>query len=149
MERIGEITAMDGNVAEVTFCREKDCGECHACDGGQKRTVLHLPLNGMTASVGDLACVELPTGTVVKASLLAYALPIAGLLGGMGLGALLAPGNQAITALCGFVGLALTAGIVFMGEKRRRHSAAWQPVLIRVLPGAGYGKKTDSAGAEE
>ena len=48
-----------------------------------------------------------------------------------------------------FVGLALTAGIVFMGEKRRRHSAAWQPVLIRVLPGAVYGKKTDSAGAEE
>ena len=43
MERIGEITAMDGDVAEVTFCREKDCGQCHACEGGEKRTVLRLP----------------------------------------------------------------------------------------------------------
>ena len=95
--------------------------------------------------VGDLAAVELPTGTVVKASLLAYALPMAGLMGGMGLGALLFEKNSSIgAAILGFMGLAACLLAVFLTEKKRRTSAQWQPVLTRVLPQELYKKSTEN-----
>ena len=36
MVRMGEITAVDGDYLEVTFCHQQDCGQCHACENGQK-----------------------------------------------------------------------------------------------------------------
>ena len=133
MEKIGEITAVKGGALEVTFCRPDDCEHCHACDGGQKRTVVTVVGEGQ---VGDYAAVELPTGTVVKASLLAYALPLAGLLGGMALGSAL--GTSVLAAVCGLIGLGITGGIVALTEKKRQANPKWQPVLVRVLPRAWY-----------
>ena len=74
MEKIGEILSSGNGRLEVSFCSREDCGTCHACDGEKKNTIISLPGEGR---VGDYACVELPTGTVVKASLLAYAFPLA------------------------------------------------------------------------
>ena len=142
MERVGEVTRVTGDQLEITFCRPEDCEKCHACEGGQESVV--LTLRG-TAEVGDYACVALPTGTVVKASLLAYALPVAGLFGGMGLGAALFPDAMALQALTGAAGLLLCLGGVWLTERRRRDSAAWQPLLVRILPRAAYGAKPDGA----
>ena len=138
MERVGEITAVRGRLLEVTLCRPEDCDHCHACDGGQKRTVVTVEGEGR---VGDLAAVELPTGTVVKASLLAYALPIAGLIGGIGIGALVFPDTQAGAAVLGLAGLAVCLSVILFTEKKRRGNPAWQPVLTRVLPKELYAQK--------
>ena len=87
MERTGTITAVSGDTLEVTFCRPGDCEKCHACIGGEKKHVLLVKGEG---HVGDVAVVSLPEQTVVKASALAYLLPLAGLFIGMLLGALVA-----------------------------------------------------------
>mgnify|MGYP000889669680 CR=1 FL=1 len=76
MERTGTITAVSGDTLEVTFCRPGDCEKCHACIGGEKKHVLLVKGEG---HVGDVAVVSLPEQTVVKASALAYLLPLAGL----------------------------------------------------------------------
>ena len=131
MEKIGEITAADRATFEVTFCRPEDCGHCHACEGGQKPTVLRVDRAGQTAAIGDLAEVQLPTGTVVKASLLAYALPVAGLMGGMALGSV--KGN-AWAAVSGAIGLGICVAIVALTEKKRKGNPRWQPTLVRVIP---------------
>ncbi|MBR6030080.1 MAG: SoxR reducing system RseC family protein [Clostridia bacterium] len=141
MERIGEITAVNGDRLEVTFCRPEDCGHCRACDGQEKRTVVSVKGSG---AVGDLAAVELPTGTVVKASLLAYALPMAGLMGGMLLGYALFPANMAAAAIAGAVGLAVCLAAVRVTEKGRRESTAWQPTLNRVIPQSMYRKAEEA-----
>ena len=83
MERTGTITAVSGDTLEVTFCRPGDCEKCHACIGGEKKHVLLVKGEG---HVGDVAVVSLPEQTIVKASALAYLLPLAGLFVGMLLG---------------------------------------------------------------
>ena len=146
MEKIGEITGVAGGQLEITFCRPKDCGHCHACDGGQNPTVIRVAGEGR---VGDYAAVELPAGTVVKASLLAYAVPIAGLLLGMLAGQTIGDGQPLGTALGGALGFGACLLLILLTEKRRRASAKWQPTLRQVYPREMYEQSTDSKGENE
>ena len=120
MQKIGEITAADRGTLEVTFCRPEDCGHCHACDGGQKPTVLRLSSAGQACSVGDFAEVELPTGTVVKASLLAYALPLLLLLNRIfGFGGMI--WAQPVTEMIMMaVSVSLLLGMITREDRRRQ-----------------------------
>ena len=36
MDRLGEVTKVDGKWLEITFCRPSDCDKCHACMGGSQ-----------------------------------------------------------------------------------------------------------------
>lgn len=91
-----------------------------------------LKLKGK-AQVGDHAVVDMPNATVMKASMLAYILPLIGLVGGAALGSLIAPGDAA-TGIGGFAGLLIALGAVFVGEKTRRNDARWAPVLCEIWP---------------
>lgn len=142
MEKVGEITAVHGSMLEVTFCRPKDCGHCHACEGGQKPTVVRVAGEGR---VGDYASVQLPGSTVFKASLLAYALPIGGLFAGMLLGQMIRPDQPIAAAVGGAAGLGLSLLAVFSTEKIRASSARWKPVLTKVFPRELYEPKGDNS----
>lgn len=132
MQRTGEVTAVRGEMLEITFCRPADCEKCNACHGGQKVTTLHI--RGK-ANVGDSAVVEMPTKTVVQASTLAYGLPLAGLMIGMIAGTMLFPNNADVAGvLCGVAGLGLTALIVRLTEGKRRSDPRWKPQLIEIIP---------------
>lgn len=131
MERIGEVTAVHGEYIEVTFCRPTDCEKCQACHGGQKQT--KLLVKGQ-AEIGDAAVVEMPVGMVMRASALAYALPLAGLMIGMFAGQAVYPAGGDLSALVGgAVGLGLAALAVKLTEGKRRGNAQWQPVLKEVI----------------
>ena len=142
MDKVGEITGKQGGMLEITFCRPQDCGHCHACDGGAEPTVLRLRGEGQ---VGDYAVVSLPGSTVFKASVLAYIVPIVGLLGGMALGSALGGENSLGVAVGGAAGLALTLGAVWLTERFRRQSPRWQPTLTQVLPRSLYEKNEEDA----
>ena len=132
MERTGEVTAVKGEWLEVTFCRPADCEKCHACAMGQKTA--SMMVRGK-AKLGDQAVVEMPTSTVVQASLLAYVLPLIGLFIGLFAGTALFPGAETAAGLIGgAIGLAIPLAVVVLTEKRRRQSARWQPTLIEVIP---------------
>ncbi len=140
MEKTGTVTSAAGGMLEVTFCSTQECDHCHACDGGQKRTVVRVKGD---ARVGDYAVVELPVSTVVKASLLAYAVPIVGLMAGMLIGSQVSV-SPAGTAIGGGAGLLLSLGAVWLTEKGRQHSTKWQPTLVRVLPADLYAKEEET-----
>lgn len=132
MERTGEVTAVRGDMLEITFCRPADCEKCKACHGGEKVTQILIPGK---ASVHDLAVVEMPMKTVMHASALAYGLPLAGLLGGLALGAALFPQNSDVAGiLCGLAGLGVTLGAVRLTEAFRRNDPRWKPRLIEIIP---------------
>ena len=130
MERVGEVTAVYGELLEVTFCRPADCGKCHACSGN--RAQMQVLLKG-EASIGDAAVVDMPAETVMKASLMAYVLPLAGLLGGAAVGGVCFGGDLA-AAITAILGLGVSLAVVGLTEKKRRSDPAWQPVLKQVLP---------------
>lgn len=134
MERVGEVTAVYGEpgnrMLQITFCRPADCGKCHACSGNQAQ--VQLMLKG-EAELGDAAVVDMPTETVMKASLMAYVLPLVGLLGGAAIGGLLI-GSDLAAALTAVIGLGAALTVVAVTEKKRRNNPAWHPVLKQVLP---------------
>ncbi|MDD6050107.1 MAG: SoxR reducing system RseC family protein [Clostridiales bacterium] len=132
MERLGEVTRVDGKWLEITFCRPSDCEKCHACMGGEKTTTLRLEGK---AQLGDRVLVELPASTVTQASLIAYGLPLAGMLIGMFLGDRFVPlGNSLGTLLGAAIGLALPLGYLLVTERKRRQNPKWTPQIIRVIP---------------
>lgn len=132
MERMGEVTAIRGDLLEITFCRPSDCEKCNACHGGQQVTTLLLPGR---ASLGDAAVVDMPTGTLVQASALAYGLPLAGLLLGAAAGAVLFPSSGDGAAVAGgMVGLAAAALVVWCTERRRKNDPRWKPQLVEIIP---------------
>ena len=134
MQRIGEVTAVHGDLLEITFCRPSDCEKCNACHGGQK--VMKIHVRGK-ASLGDGAVVEMPTSTIVQASVLAYGLPLAGLLLGMAAGTIFFPQNADVAGvLCGAAGLGLMVLIVRLTESKRRNDPRWKPQLIEIIPKA-------------
>lgn len=134
MERTGTITAVSGDTLEVTFCRPGDCEKCHACLGGEKKHVLQVKGEG---HVGDVAVVSLPEQTLVKASALAYLVPVAGLFAGMLFGALIAPQSETVSmAVGGVIGLAIPLIGLKATEKRRHQSGKYAPQLLRVISAA-------------
>ena len=133
MERTGEVTAVKGEWLEVTFCRPADCEKCNACGMGQKQT--SLMVRGK-ANLGDQAVVSMPSSTVMQASLLAYVLPLAGLLAGLFAGAALFPQAENAAGFLGaLIGLMIPLLFVVLTEKRRRRSSRWQPTLVEIIPG--------------
>ncbi len=131
MDRLGEVTAVDGKWLEITFCRPSDCDKCHACMGGEKTTTLRLEGKGQ---VGDRALVSLPASTITQASLLAYALPLAGMLIGMAAGDKLIPLGNSLGALIGaLIGLAIPLIGLLVTEKKRRSNPKWTPKIIRII----------------
>ena len=132
MERTGEVKAVDGEWLEIQFCRPADCEKCNACHGGDK--VMSLRIKG-TAKVGDKAVVYLPPSAVTKASLIAYAIPAAGLLLGILLGDALFPTESSLGGVIGgLTGMAVPAIILLLTERFRKADPRWTPQLVRVIP---------------
>ena len=131
MERLGEVTKVEGKWLEITFCRPSDCDKCHACMGGSKTMTLRLQ---GTAEVGDKALVSLPSSTITNASLIAYGIPLAGVLGGMFAGHKLLRLEHSLGAVIGAAaGLCLALVILFFTEKIRRKNPKWTPQLVRII----------------
>lgn len=132
MDRLGEVTRVDGKWLEITFCRPSDCDKCHACMGGNKTTTLRLEGK---ANVGDKALVSMPDSTITQASLIAYGIPLAGLLIGVFAGEAIGPAENSLGALIGAgVGLALPLIILMVTERSRRKNPKWSPQLKRIIP---------------
>ena len=131
MERLGEVTAVDGQWLEITFCRPSDCEKCHACMGGDKTMTLRLKGE---AQVGDKALVTMPDATITHGALLAYALPLAGMLIGMLAGDEFLPLQGSLGAIIGAVaGLGIPLLYLLATEKKRRENPKWNPQLKRIL----------------
>lgn len=132
MERTGEVSAVQGQWLEITFCRPADCEKCHACHGGPKTMNLRVKGEG---KVGDYAVVSIPDGVLAKASALAYLLPLAGLIIGMLLGDALIKLEHSLGAAIGAAaGLAIPLVYLAVSERQRRKDPRWTPQLVRVIP---------------
>ncbi len=130
MRQPGEITARKKDMMEVTFCRPEACAACNACEGGKKEHKIWIRGEG---KIGDIAVVDMPDKMVVKASAIAYGLPLFGLLGGMILGNVIAGGQDAGILAGGAVGLGISLLVLKMTEKSRAGREEWSPKLVQIL----------------
>jgi positive regulator of sigma E activity len=89
-EAEGIVKEAQGKKALVLTNRQEMCAECVAknfCQmfGGGKE-VLSETINAIGAKAGDMVKIGIPTGTVTKASLIVYMIPVTGFVGGASLG---------------------------------------------------------------
>ena len=107
----------DNGTALVIHVRESACsGDCHKCSGcgAAKEAVLFTADNPIGARRGDLVKVESDTGTVLKAAVVLYVLPLVLFFLGYYAGDRM--GN--LGALMGCLGFALGVAIVVIYDRK-------------------------------
>jgi sigma-E factor negative regulatory protein RseC len=136
IRHLGTVVAVDGDLAWVECARGAPCAVCpgrSACETIllANRSVHRLRARarrGVLLAPGARVVVGVPPGALVRASLLAYATPLGGLLAGTALGAMAAPALAYLGAAVG-----LTAGVV-LATLSSRARAAERPVILDTLP---------------
>ena len=115
MVRVKE--AYPDGTAMVIHVRESACsGDCHKCSGcgAAKEAVLFTADNPIGARRGDLVKVESDSGTVLKAAVVLYVLPLVLFFLGYYLGTLM--GN--LGALMGIAGFALGVAVIVWYDRK-------------------------------
>jgi sigma-E factor negative regulatory protein RseC len=131
---VGIVISTNGTNAKVRFLRGSACAHCGAClSVGESEMEVSLP-NTLGAKVGDRISVDLSPKRVVQASLLAYAVPLALLIGGVLLG----------SRISDWLGLALGVGacavsflILRLVDRRIRKKQSFQPRMEYILDDCG------------
>ena len=117
MKREATVVEVDGRLMAEAV-RTEACLQCRACQYGQKgRVLVELPEGDYR--VGDTVELMLADAHFARASLLAYALPVATLFAGL-LIAAFAGLNEACQALCALAGLGVGLAVIKILEPRLR-----------------------------
>lgn len=137
MEEKGIVRQIMGETMTVEFERSPMCEKCGECERAREKMLMEMK-RSEDAQIGDLVEVELSEGTLLKASVLAYGVPLvlllaglflgkqlAGWLGLSGNGDLYALGLGALLAALGFLAIRLT-------EPGRRKHGGYMPQVKRI-----------------
>ena len=129
MLRTGRVVSAKNGELEVCFQRPEACAHCTAACGGQAHeTLVTIPGD---VPVGRWIDVDMPEGQVLKASMLAYVMPLLMLLGGLALGSVLFE-KEIFWALTGVVCMGASWLILRLIEKRMKQKSVWQPRVVNV-----------------
>ncbi len=129
MIRTGKVVGGGSGTLEVCFERPEMCAQCGAC-AGHKIHEETVKIKG-DAAIGDIVTVNMPDGKIVKVSLIAYIIPLIGLMIGLLIGQA-AFSSDLWAALFGLLGLG--AGILVTRAVDRKFGLRpeWQPQLVSV-----------------
>ncbi|MBQ7455119.1 MAG: SoxR reducing system RseC family protein [Clostridia bacterium] len=132
MIRTGFVKEKKGDQLRVCFERPEACEGCRGCTKGFLPKKELLTVFG-DAEVGDMVDVQMAEARTLKATLLAYALPLCllliGLLAGSAAGL-----SDGWTMAVSLLGLALGALAVWLIDRRLRRNEKWRPTVVRVVP---------------
>lgn len=128
MLRTGKVMAAENGEIEVSFERPEACARCGACHGQKEESRIRMPGD---VPVGRWVDVDMPEAQVLKASVLAYVLPLMLLLMGLGLGSLIFQ-SEALQAVCGIALMACSWFVLRLIEKRMKKQPRWQPKIVSV-----------------
>lgn len=139
MEETGTVISSKADEVTVRFERTDACKKCGACTFGEDGEMLMNMRNETGAAVGDLVTVQLSEKRLLLASLLAYGLPLAGLIGGLVLGyyilADILRTDVALTAAAAGIVLMLACFVILrVTEGARRRNGRFLPKAIRKTP---------------
>ena len=135
MQQFGVVMETVGDKAVVRFTRTKACLRCGACMSlGENEAQIELP-NTLQAHVGDNVSVELHEKGLLRASLLAYVLPLCALL----LGVLLGTRWSDIAGLIlGLLFAGLSYALLRRLEPRFARMEVFRPRMISIEPNQDF-----------
>lgn len=110
-------------MAEVV--RSEACQACRACNFGQQERV-YIDVGALKCAEGDRVTVDIDEGSVSRASVVAYGLPVAALFAGLIMGALISDTDY-VQALCALAGLAVGLAAVRILDRKLRKTGRYTP----------------------
>lgn len=138
MLEAGYVTKIEGDILHLDFERSTMCDKCGACELSEHG--MHLEIkNTIQAKMGDYLIVSLPDRKILKASLLAYGIPLVFLLLGLYLGSHLPMllGNNWNTdlcaAACGILSCTLVYIILRILEPKRAQKGTFSPQILSIM----------------
>ena len=117
-------------LAAIKFSRPEACAKCGACGSLAQTGTVTLKA---VCKVGDWVRVELPEGRFLEATAIAYVIPLIGLLAGIASGWFLGGGSDGVTLLGAVAGLAVSAGILWLVNRRISGRPEWTPRVTAVF----------------
>lgn len=136
MLREGTVVERKSDRITVQFERPEACKQCGQCNG--HRHAHRVEIGSTQAEKGDTVQVEMPEGRVVRASMLAYLLPlgcmVAGLLLAGSIQPAIAPGlsQDLFAVLCAIAGLSIAYGVMHALDRLLRQKPQWLPQIVSV-----------------
>ena len=128
MLRTGRVASAKDGVLEVCFERPEMCAHCNGCAGQPHESLVKIPGD---VPVGRRIDVDMPEGQVLKASVLAYVLPLLMLMLGLWVGSLLFE-KEAFWALTGIGCMLLSWFLLRWVDGAVKKRAGWSPRIVRV-----------------
>ena len=146
-EAEGMVQEARNNKALVITDRQAMCGQCTAksfCGMfGSGEGMLAEALNPIGAKAGDTVKIGVPTGTVAKASMIVYAIPTIGIVGGAALGYYIGKSyglDVNLSTLIGsLAGIALSMISVRLLSNILCKKSSYQPEIIKIIKSTTIG----------
>lgn len=138
MKEIGVVLKTSGKDAVVMIKRHAACGDCGACQvGKEKMTMETRAENAAGAKVGDEVTVEMEFSGVIKATSIAYGIPLIAFLIGCALGypiAQTAGWDMVLTPFfCGIIMTVLAFLGIRLADRRGRFNSKYRPVVTEII----------------
>ncbi len=130
MIRTGRVVAAEGDSLRVCFDRPEMCASCGKC--GVHGVHQELVTVEGKASAGNWVQVEMPDAQVVKVSLIAYVIPLAGLMIGLVIGQNVL-GTDLWAAVLGIALLGAGLLAVRLLDRHLGRKPNWKPRLVKVM----------------
>jgi len=127
MLRTGKVVSAKNGELQVCFERPEACQHCQAC-GETHESLVTIPGD---APAGSRIDVDMPEKQVLKASLLAYVIPLLMLLAGLALGLKLFR-KETWAALLGIGCMGASWFVLRLIDRRMRARAGWHPRIVAV-----------------
>ena len=119
MTKFGQVSAFDAStgMATIVYARPDACEKCGACGTKTHQGSISLKADCVQ---GDWVRVELPDGQFLKATSIAYLVPLCGFVLGLMLGYFLSGKNELIAFLGAMGGLALSLVPLMLADDSRK-----------------------------
>ena len=131
MTKFGQVVSYNGDtgVATVRYARPDACDKCGACGGGGRQQTIELKAQ---CKEGDWVRVELPDGQFLRATALAYVIPLLCFFAGLLLGYFLSGKQETAALLSSAVGLGVGVLFLRLTETKVAGKREWTPTVTAV-----------------
>jgi sigma-E factor negative regulatory protein RseC len=124
---------ISGNLVEVAFQRTEACEKCKLCHDLERGMVGVEAVNDIGARRDDVVEIDIPSGEMVKGSIVVFLIPIFFLVVGYLIGSALSGGNDVVGVISGVVFLGLSFLAIRWYDKNVQEKEALHSRLLKVI----------------
>lgn len=149
MKQTGVVVGIDTGKVVVSVKRDAACGKCKACYGSSEQDLLINVPEYANAKLGDKVAISMESAMVLRAALIMYCIPLAGLIGGVVAGVSFASQLGIDNEIAGVIGGVFFTSLAFIGikcfEPYFKKMACFEPKIVNSVEKIKEGEQNDGS----